>query len=270
MAEHALKEEYPVTDEIYDYDNIITEDDAAVDNIFSEKQQRLLTESLNVSWEPGRPFLALADVGIFYAPHQPPVVPDVLVSLDVRAARDLWKKKNRSYFVQVFGKPPEIAVEVVSNREGGEIGPKFRKYARAGVRYYIVMDPGLQIQKDILRVYELSAGQYIPMIGSWLTDAGLGITVWEGEFDGIHQRWLRWTDRNGNLILTGRERAESAEITAAEEQQRAEKERQRAESAEITAAEEHQRAEKERQRAERLAEKLRQMGADPDEIGGIL
>jgi hypothetical protein len=33
-------------------DHIVTEDDAPVDNIFSEKQQRLLTESLYSSW-PG-------------------------------------------------------------------------------------------------------------------------------------------------------------------------------------------------------------------------
>ncbi|MDM8524649.1 hypothetical protein QUF80_14870, partial [Desulfococcaceae bacterium HSG8] len=91
-----------------DFSRIITEDDRPVDNMFSEKQQRLLTESLNTSWEPGRLFVTAADVGVFYDLDEPPVVPDVFVSLDAEAADDMWEKKNRSYFLDVFGKSPEI------------------------------------------------------------------------------------------------------------------------------------------------------------------
>ena len=49
--------------------NIVTEDDEPVDNIFSEKQQRLLTETLYSSWEgpgDGRKFFAAANIGVFY------------------------------------------------------------------------------------------------------------------------------------------------------------------------------------------------------------
>ena len=53
-------------------ENLVTEDDTPVDNILSEKQQRLLTEPLYGAWSgpdqhaPGhRPFLALANVGLF-------------------------------------------------------------------------------------------------------------------------------------------------------------------------------------------------------------
>lgn len=73
----------------------------------------------------------------------------------------------------------------------------------------------------------------------------LGLTLWEGTFEGIHDTWLRGTDEHGMLIPTGKERADQ--------------ERQRAEQ-------EHQRAEQERQRAERLAELLRQVGIDPDQV----
>ena len=79
----------------------------------------------------------------------------------------------------------------------------------------------------------------------------LGLTFWEGAFEGKVYNWLRWCDRAGNLLLTGDERAE-------QERERAERERQRAER-------EHQRAEQERQRAERLAELLRERGIDPEE-----
>jgi hypothetical protein len=46
-------------------DDLVTEDDTPVDNMFSEKQQRLLTEPLYSSWDAGRPFLATANVGLF-------------------------------------------------------------------------------------------------------------------------------------------------------------------------------------------------------------
>jgi hypothetical protein len=36
-------------------ENIVTEDDEPLDNLFSEKQQRLLTESLYSSWTPPVP-----------------------------------------------------------------------------------------------------------------------------------------------------------------------------------------------------------------------
>ncbi|MCX7940032.1 MAG: hypothetical protein N2545_11450, partial [Thermoflexales bacterium] len=64
---------------------IVTEDDTPVDNIFSAKQARLLVESLYTSWqhpEFGRRFIADTNVGVFYALRQPPVVPDMFLSLD--------------------------------------------------------------------------------------------------------------------------------------------------------------------------------------------
>ena len=59
-----------------------------VENIFAEKQYRLLTEPLYSSWPgPGEgkgPFLVLANVGLFYAAKEPPLVPDVMLSLGVQ------------------------------------------------------------------------------------------------------------------------------------------------------------------------------------------
>ena len=34
---------------------------------------------------------------------------------------DLWPKSLRSYFVWDYGKVPDVVIEVVSNREGGEV-----------------------------------------------------------------------------------------------------------------------------------------------------
>ena len=121
-------------------DHLVTEDDTPVDNIYFEEQQRLLTESLYASWQ-GQRFLALANVGLFYSITEPPLVPDVLLSLDVQAPDDLWKKSHRSYFVWVYGKPPDVVIEVVSNRKSGEADSKLRGYARLGIAYYAIADP---------------------------------------------------------------------------------------------------------------------------------
>jgi Uma2 family endonuclease len=42
-----------------------------------------------------------------------------------------------SYFLWLYGKPPDIVVEIVSNRESGELDHKLGSYARMGVPYYI-------------------------------------------------------------------------------------------------------------------------------------
>src|SRR5262249_51710880 len=87
-------------------DDLVIEDGRPVESIFMERQQRLLTEPLYTSWEgpgEGRPFLALANVGLFYAGKEPPLVPDVLLAVDVRLGDDVWERENRSYFAWVRG-----------------------------------------------------------------------------------------------------------------------------------------------------------------------
>lgn len=239
----------------FDVNDLVTEDDTPVDNLFSEKQQRLLTEPLYSSWagpEPEieggerRPFLAASNVGLFFAWRQPPLVPDVFLSLDVRVPEQWYEKSHRSYFFWEFGKAPEVVVEIVSNRDGNELGSKKRDYARIGIAYYVVYDPIHQLGEETLHVFEWRAGTYIPRTDHYLTGVGLGVTLWEGTYEGKHDIWLRWCDQQGNVIPTGAERAER-------EAQRAEREAQR--------------AEREAQRAERLAAKLRELGFDPDQIG---
>jgi Uma2 family endonuclease len=211
-------------------DSIITEDDTPVDNVFSEKQQRLLTEPLFSSWDAGRKFVAMANVGLFYTVRQPPLVPDALLSLDVQVPDDMLAKEHRSYFVWEYGKAPEAVVEIVSNTEGGETTQKMVKYAQIGIVYYAIYDPALNVQSDPLRVFVLREGSYAPCSPEWLPVLGLGLTLWQGQFENCEAEWLRWCDRQGRVIPTG---AESAEH--------------------------------ERVRADRLAARLRELGVNPDE-----
>jgi len=241
-------------------ESLVTEDDTPVDNVLSEKQQRLLTEPLYTAWtDPPacapdhRPFLAMANVGLFHALRQPPVVPDMMLALDIPGlGPDLSQKANRSYFVWVQdGKPPLVAVEIVSNREGGEEVEKRCKYAAIGIEYYVIFDPWRRLSERVLRIYQfhgLSQG-YIEQVGGILEQVGLGLTVWQGEYEGETGLWLRWMMRDGQLIPTG------AELVR--------REQQRAIEAEQRAIEVEQRMEQERQRAEQLMARLRALGIEP-------
>ena len=192
-----------------DIESLVTEDDTPVDNMPSEKQQRLLTEPLYSSWAGpggGRTFLAAANVGVFAEARNPAIVPDVFLSLDVQVADNWWDKRHRSYFVWEFGKPPELVVEIVSNREGNEVGSKRLAYARMGVGYYVIYDPFHRVMREDVRVYRLRDGGYERQESLRFAELRLGLRLWEGAFEGVWwSGWLRWTDEHDVLIPTGRE-----------------------------------------------------------------
>ena len=243
----------PAVDEP-DVSGLVTEDDEPVESILSEKQARLLTEPLYSSWsgpppaEDGerRRFAALANVGLFNSPAEPPLVPDVMLSLDVKIPEDQSQKKNRSYFLWRYGKPPEVVIEIVSNRRGGELGERRRRYRRMRVDHYVVYDPQKELGETTLRAFELRAGMYAVLERPWFEGPALGLVEWEGTFEGMPGRWLRWCTRDGQLVPTGAERAE-------QEKARADSAETRADSAET--------------RACRLAARLRELGVDPDSDG---
>ena len=248
-----------------DISHLVIEDDTAMDNFQSEEQQRLLVEPLYSSKLLPAPFLAAANVGLFYKLKGDPIVPDMLLSLGVQRPDDFSQRRNRSYFVWEFGKVPEVCIEIVSNQEGdelslsrrsqqkGKITTKKEIYAQIGVRYYVVFDPLQQVQGEmagaLLRVWSISADGYTELTPTqgitsieqsvWLNGIGIGLSLWEGQFEEeVTRLWLRWCDREGQVIPTG---AEGREI-----------ERQRADEAEL--------------RAQRFAERLREMGINPNEI----
>ncbi len=235
-----------------DMTDLVTEDDTPVDNLFSEKQQRLLTEPLYNAWPgPEDGFLTMANVGLFYDPNESPLVPDALLSLHVRAPNEPWPKHHRSYFVWVYGKVPDVVIEVVSNREGGEDSRKLGIYANIGIPYYIIYDPERHLGDETLRRYVLHHGSYLEQVGGWLPTIGLGLDRWDGEFEGMRQTWLRWYDRQG-VLPTGQESTQRETVRAEREMARAEREMAR--------------AEREMARAERLAAHLRSLGIDPDSL----
>ncbi len=224
-------------DDIPTVAHLVTEDDTPVDNIYSEKQQRLLTEALYTSWQgpgEGRPFVAFANIGLYSSVHSQPQVPDVMLSLDVTLPDDIWEKRHRTYMIWEYAKPPEVVIEIVSNKIGAEDGAKLQRYAQIGVAYYVIHDPEHHLGEKTLRVYELRHTTYREMPNQaadsiWLPGVELGLTLWKGPFEDWPATWLRWCDQSGKPLLTGRE----------------------------VAVQEHQ-------RAERLAAQLRALGIEPE------
>ena len=269
-----------------DISHLVIEDDKPVDNLQSAQQQRLFVQALYDSEALPQPFLAEANVGLFYDIKEEPIVPDVWLSLGVQRAEDYSQKVNRSYFVWEMGKLPEVAIEIVSNQEGDEVnlsrrsqrkGKKIGKksrYSQIGLQYYVVFDPLEQIQADMdyaqAKIWKLSPDRNYPeelaqslyTVGEfiWLEDLGLGLTLWLGEFEENTSRvWLRWCDINGNIYPTGAERAKIADRRVKLEQSRVKLEQNRAD-------EEKNRAERSEAKAQRLAQRLRELGQDPDEL----
>jgi Uma2 family endonuclease len=271
-----------------DISHLVIEDDTPVDNFQSAQQQRLLVDALCSSQAVPLPFIAEANVGLFHTVKGDPIVPDVLLSLNVQRAEDLSDRRNRSYFIWELGKTPDVCIEIVSNKEGDEVGlsqksklkGKIRTkkdiYAQIGVPYYVVFDPLQQLQGStdmngaLLRVWTLVSGRQVELtlavgisnVGEfvWLESVELGLTLWYGSFEEeISRLWLRWCDRSGTVIPTG---AEGMTI----ERQRTEVEKTRAEAERERAEAERERAEAERERADRLADRLRELGINPDEL----
>lgn len=126
-----------------------------------------------------------------------------------------------------------------------------------------------EINNSSLEVYHLIEGVYQKMTpnkrGHYsIAPLGVELGLWQGSYQNQTQLWLRWWDKQGNLLLIGDERAELERL-------RAEQERSRAEQAESLLEQERQRVEQESQRAQealaraaRLAERLRAAGIEPD------
>lgn len=217
-------------------EHLIIEDGKPVDNLFQERQMRLLVQTLYESWPgpgPDRGFVAMANVGLFYSDVLPAIVPDVLLSIDVepptKITMEVKKKEELAYFTWKYGKVPDVVVEIVSNRKGGELAEKRQTYHRIRVTHYIVYDQWRRLGGEALQVLDWQPNDYRPAETNWLADVGLGLVLWVGRFEGYNGVWLRWCNQQGDLLPTGAERAEQ-----------------------------------EKQRADRLAEQLRRLGAEPE------
>jgi len=185
-----------------------------------------------------------------------------MVSLDVTLPEDCRPKGRRSYFTWVFGKAPDLVIEVVSNREGSEV-EKAQRYARLGVRYYVIFDPEHWLGDRVLRGFVLHGLSYVELLDlSWLEELGLGLVTWQGRCEDMDGLWLRPCGPDKALLPLPTEVAEEAQAQADEERARAEAAEAKVEEERVRAETAEELAFQERDRAERFLARLRELGVE--------
>ncbi len=202
--------------------------------------------------------------------------PNIVTAPDVMVVFGRPKGDRGSYQQwKEGGIAPQVVFEVLSpSNTQTEMEKKLLFYDRHGVEEYYIYDSDTNELRGWLRGEDGLAT--IESVADWVSPR-LGI-----RFD-LSGEVLQIYHPDGNPFLSYAEIAEQAEQErqrAEQERQRAEQERQRAEQERQRAEQERQRAEQERQRAEQaetelelerqrsqaLAERLRQMGIDPERI----
>ena len=216
-------------------------DDTPVDNELQNLIPNLLEAILAMVWPERVDWFFGVDMGIYYDPSLPAIVPDGFLSIGVE--RFIGENGRLSYvFWEEDDIPPILAIEVVSKTYGGEYQRKKEIYADLGIRYYAVYLPNQRSRRkrQPLEVYKLVNGEYQLLEGDlvWLPEIGLSLGRERGVYLGREREWLYWFDSNGHRLSTPEERVGQAKAQA----------------------------EQEKLRADRLAKKLEEFGIDPRTI----
>ncbi|CAD5931586.1 Uma2 family endonuclease [Planktothrix agardhii] len=196
-------------------------DDTPVDNELQDLIPGLLKILLASIWSERMDWFFGVDMGIYYDPEQPAIVPDGFLSVGV--PRIIDEDLRLSYVLWEEHEVPILIIEVVSHKRRGEYTKKKQFYAEIGALYYVVYNP-LRKRKPPLEVYKLENGTYQLQAGErvWLPELQLGIGRERGTHVGITRDWLYWYNQQGNRYLTAEERLQQSQqkIQQLEEQLR--------------------------------------------------
>ncbi|MBD2151947.1 Uma2 family endonuclease [Pseudanabaena sp. FACHB-1277] len=276
----------PSTHTLPDHKQLPESDGAFVKNFQEHPQSIVLTSSIAPVLQKLHPdgrYCIGQDSGIYWRLMEPPekgaeapdwfYVPNVSPLLDGEYRRSyvLWKE-----FIA-----PLIAIEFVSGSgaEERDATPpsetekagKFWVYEQAiRIPFYVIFD-GF---RDNLEAYHLLDGRYAKMQPNQrghYAIAPMGVELGLILENGVS--WLRWWDESGNLLLTGDERAVQAEAIADQQKLIADQERLAKQQAEAIADQQKAIADQatlaqqqSEQKAQRLAERLRALGYDPEDV----
>jgi Uma2 family endonuclease len=193
-------------------------DDTPVDNQLQHLIPGLLEAILAIIWSNRMDWFFGVDMGIYYDPNEPAIIPDGFLSVGV--PRIIDEDLRLSYVLWEEQKLPILALEVVSQTRRGEYSKKKNFYQEMGILYYVIYNP-LRKNKPPLEVHKIENGEYKLLQGEpvWLTELELGIGRERGTYQGVTREWLYWYDRNGIRYLTPEERIEQAQIQIQQAQQ---------------------------------------------------
>ena len=270
-------------------------DEKPVDNQLQNDIPNLLLSLLALIWANRDDWYFGVDMGVYYHPDEPAIVPDGFLAIGVK--RDTGEKGRLSYLRWAENNiMPILSLEVVSETYNSEYEKKFEDYQTLGILYYAIYNPlsGRKRRfkdRQRLEVYRLIEEKYelLPSENNrvWLPEIALALGYENGEHIGWYREWLYWYDASGNRYLTANERAINAEAIATQERLIANQERLAKQEAEAIALQERLIANQERlakqeaeaialqerlakqaaeEKNQRLAERLRALGINPDEI----
>ena len=176
-------------------------------------------------------------------------IPDVVV-----CRQSIWEEviHRPGAGVLDFAEKPDLVVEIVSTNRRDDYVIKQNEYELAEIPEYWIVDP----QKSRVRIYNLTSEEGY----SWV-DFGRGEEISSSLFPNLVLSVEEMLSPPIVELLIKEKEAQSNQF-----QQEAEAERQRAEAERQRAEKQQQRAEAERQRAEKLAQRLLEMGVNPEEI----
>jgi Uma2 family endonuclease len=176
-------------------------------------QMTLLTGSLELAWKDRDDYFVGGNMFMYYSELQSKRNdfrgPDVFVVLNT--ARNPFR---RSWVVwEENGRTPDLVIELISeSTEAEDRGPKKEIYAKLlKTTEYYLYDPlnqrlegyVLDNAKQAYRPMEKDArGRY------WSEVLQLGLGVAHGKYHGAETLWLRWFDREGNVLPHDRELAQ--------------------------------------------------------------
>ena len=230
------------------------------DRIFSAGNLYLYYDSNHPNWYKRPDWYLVVGVSRFYQDR------------DLRQSYVIWDEAVNPLIAIEFLSPGTEDEDLgLTESEPNKPPTKWEVYERIlKIPYYFVFSK----YNNQLRVFRLIGNRYREQIltGSrfWIPEIQLSLGLWQGAFLQNERLWLRWYDINGNLALTpeefARKQAQLESQRAELERQRAEFERQQAEIERQRAESEKQQAESERERANRLADRLRAMGINPEEL----
>ncbi len=234
---------------------------------FHDYQPQLLRDTFSPPrYPPERVFVA-TDMNLYYDLHHPLWhkrpdwfavlgVPRFYDGHDLRLSYVIWQERVSPYLVIELLSPGTEQEDLGHTRRAlDEPATKWEVYEQMlRVPYYVAFSR----YTNAVRFFALEGAAYREIQADdqrlWLPEAGVGLGLWSGAYQGMERQWLRFYDADGRWMPTP---VEQADQRAEQADQRAEQERQRAEQAD-------QRAEQERQRAERLAAQLKALGIEPE------
>jgi Uma2 family endonuclease len=199
-------------------------------------QLQLLMDPLRLFWAERQDVYVGGNMFVYFSLEQ--VRNQDFRGPDFFAALDVPKRERKSWVVWQEGKGPDVVIELLSEstaaRDKGE--KKIIYQDRLRVPEYFWFDPftsewaGFYLHKG---VYE----PIVPDVQGRLCSQLLGLALvrWEGAYQDVSIRWLRWATLEGMLLPTPQE-------VAAQEQQRADAAQRQAEEAQRQAEEARQRA----------------------------